>query len=131
VILILSADYEEQYGWLCLLSLSVVLTLNCKSGVLWHLFGVQRATSLVLFVWSQKLRWVMGPDTNTVHQRICNKFTKQQQQWDPKVTKKFTSKALGFVMWRYALYTKLWCTIANWIFYLAEYLLEALGFRSI
>ena len=51
-ILILSADYEEQYNWLHVPQFDLTSIL----GVLWLLLGVQRATSPVLYALCQRKR---------------------------------------------------------------------------
>jgi len=52
VILILSADYEEQYEWLHILYLSGYIYDFFVLGVLWHLYVAQTATFHALFVLS-------------------------------------------------------------------------------
>ena len=56
VILILSADYEEQYGWLYISYLSGYIYDCFLLGVSWHLYVAQTATSHALFVLSQTPR---------------------------------------------------------------------------
>ena len=51
-ILILSADYEEQYGWLHVPQFDLTSII----GVLWPLLGVQIATSPALYVLCQRKR---------------------------------------------------------------------------
>src|ERR1700753_28223 len=42
----------------------------------------------------------MGLSTHFGHQRVCNKFTRKQKQWLPKLSEMSISQTMDFVMWR-------------------------------
>jgi hypothetical protein len=99
VILILSADYEEQYGSSLCDFLPILILFDLD--VSWHLLGVEIVTSHVLFVWPQKPKCVMDPHIHFEHQRVCKRFTLRPEQWTLKPRGTNISKHMGCAMWRY------------------------------